>query len=181
MSLQKYRDGVGRIASIINYAALIPLFLMIFVVAIDVILRKLHAGRINGSNELTTYFMVWICMFGIPLLQYKDGHVWVNLFVNKFPYRFRCFWRFLIMSVETAMVAMLAYGGYEKIVSFYKMNAATDVLNMPKWFFAIAAFVAFAELFVLLLIDTAQLCIDGAEGKESLADEGWTDDQVKGI
>ena len=182
MRLQKTRDGVGRVVNIIGYGALIPCFLMVFIVAFDVILRKLELDGINGSNELTTYLMVWVCMLGIPVLQYKDGHVWVNLLVNKFPYRFRCFWRCAIMAVETAVIALLAVGGYQKVMLFLEKTTTTDVLNMPKWIFAVAGFVAFAELFVLSFIDTIQLGIDGVKGEEpGVADDGWTDDQVKGI
>jgi TRAP-type C4-dicarboxylate transport system permease small subunit len=182
MNLQKTRERIGRFVSVVNYAAMLPLFLMAFVVAIDVILRKAQMGRVNGSNELTTYFLVWICMLGIPVLQFKDGHVWVSLFVNKFPYRFRCFLRFGIMVFETAVIGLLAYGGYVKVMSFYTKTTTTDVLNIPKWIFALAALVAFVEYFLLSLIDTVQFCVDGVKNeKREVADESWTDDQVKGI
>jgi TRAP-type C4-dicarboxylate transport system permease small subunit len=181
VNLQKIRDGVGRVAGAVNYAAMLPLFLMVFVVAIDVILRKARLGRIDGSNELTTYFMVWICMLGIPALHFKDGHVWVNLFVNKFPYQFRCFWRCGIMALETAIIGLLAYGGYDRVMSFADKATTTDVLNMPKWIFALAALVAFVEYFLLSLIDTIQFCLDGVKNEEHAVGEGWTDDQVKGI
>jgi TRAP-type C4-dicarboxylate transport system permease small subunit len=182
VNLQNIRQGIGRFAGIVNYAAMLPLFLLVFIVAIDVILRKAQLGRINGSNELTTYFLVWISMLGIPVLQFKDGHVWVSLFVNRFPYRFRCFWRCGIMAFETAVIGLLAYGGYDKIMSFYTKAAATDVLNMPKWVFALAALVAFVEYFLLSLIDTVQFCMDGVKNEEHAAvGESWTEDQVKGI
>ena len=181
MKLQKVRDGIGSVASAVNYGAMIPLFLMVFVVFIDVALRKMQLGRIHGSNELTMYFMVWICMLGIPVLHFKDGHVWINLFVNKFPYRFRCFWRCAIMAAETALIGLLAIGGYNKVVFFYKMSTTSDVLNMPKWIFAAAGLVAFAEYFLLSLIDTVQFCMDGIGGEEKFVDDVWTEEQVKGL
>lgn len=183
MNLQKIRNGIGGVAGVVSYAALAPMFLMVFVVAIDVLLRKAQLGRINGSNELTMYFMVWICMLGIPLLHFKDGHVWVNLFVNKFPYRLRCFWRCGIMAFETAVIGLLAYGGYDRVMSFYTKATTTDVLNMPKWIFALAGLVAFTEYFLLSLIDTVQYCVDGVrnETRAAAAGEGWTEEQAKGI
>ena len=181
MQMHKIRGGIGSVAKAVNYAAMLPLFLMVFVVAVDIMLRKMQAGRIHGSNELTMYFMVWICMLGIPALHFKDGHVWINLFVNKFPYRFRCFWRCAIMAAETAVIGMLLYGGYDKTIAFYARGTTSDVLNMPKWIFAAAAIVAFAEYFLLSFIDTVQFYIDGIEGKEKFVDDGWTDEQVKGV
>jgi TRAP-type C4-dicarboxylate transport system permease small subunit len=182
VNLQKIRKGIGRFAGVVDYAAMLPLFVMVFIVAVDVILRKAQMGRINGSNELTTYFMVWICMLGIPSLHFKDGHVWVSLFVDRFPYRFRCFWRCGIMLFETAIIGLLAYGGYEKVMGFYTKAAVTDVLNLPKWIFALAGLVAFVEYFLLSLIDTVRFCADGVKNEAQAAGgEGWTEDQVKGV
>jgi TRAP-type C4-dicarboxylate transport system permease small subunit len=181
VKLQKVRKSIGNVVNAVNYGAMIPLFLMVFVAAIDVILRKTQAGRIHGSNELTMYFMVWICMLGIPTLHFKDGHVWINMFVNKFPYRFRCFWRCAIMAAETAVIGLLAIGGYDKVMAFYTRSTTSDILNMPKWVFAAAGLVAFAEYFLLSLIDTIQFCVEGIHGEENFVDDVWNDEQVKGV
>ena len=179
--MKKVRSVVSKIILGVNYIALAICFCMVFVVAIDVILRKVGGQGIQGSNELTTFFLVPVCMLGIPALQVKDGHVWVNMFVNKFPYRFRNIWRGVILLVETAIVGLLAYGGYEKVIYFFSKNAHTDILHMPKYLFAVSCLVGFAEFFIICLIDTIQLFIDGASGKEEPKEEGWSDDQVKGI
>ena len=94
MKLQKFRAGFGRVVNGIGYVALVLLFVMVVVVAVDVVLRKVSNGamRIDGSNEITGFFMVIVCTMWIPALQLKNGHILVTLFVDKFPYRFRCFW-----------------------------------------------------------------------------------------
>ena len=181
MKLQKIRTGVGRVTQITSYAGMLSCFVMVFIVAIDIIMRKAGIGRITGSNEITTYFMVWVCALGIPLLQVKDGHVWVNLLVNKFPYRFRCFWRFAILLVETLVIALLAVGAYQEVAFFLQRSTTTDILNMPKWIFAAAVLVAFVEYFLLSLIDTILIFFDGVKGEEQIAEDSWSDDQVKGI
>lgn len=182
MVLKKFRDGFGRFVNGVSYIGLVLLFAMVFIVAIDIILRKLQVGRINGSNELTTYFMVAVCSLGIPALQYKNGHVWVNLLVNKAPYRARCFWRAGVMVVETVVIFLLAYGGWQKVAFFYEKATTSDVLNLPKWIFALVAFIAFVEYFVLSLVDTIQLFIDGAKNEAPAIEEsGWSEDEVKGI
>jgi hypothetical protein len=67
-------------------------------------------------------------------------------------------------------------------MSFYTKATTTDVLNMPKWIFALAALVAFTEYFLLSLIDTVQFCIDGVKNeKPTTVNEGWTEEQVKGV
>jgi TRAP-type C4-dicarboxylate transport system permease small subunit len=180
--LRKIRSGFGRIVQVVNWAGLLSCFTMVVVVAVDVVLRKLRIGSIPGSNELTMYLMVLVCLLGIPVLQLKEGHVWVDLFVRLFPRRLRYFWRFAVMVVETGVVAMLAIGGYNKIVMFAARSTTTDVLRLPKSLFAVAGLVAFAEFFVLFAIDTLLLLRDGIKGDGQPADEsGRTDEQVKGI
>ena len=180
--LQKIRRGFGYIVNTVNYAALISCFLMAFIVAIDVVIRKMRLGSITGSNELTTYLMVFVCLLGIPTLQLKQGHIWVDLFVRLFHYRFRCIWRFIITAIETVLIALLAVGGYNKIVMFMDRATTTDVLHMPKSLFAVAGLVAFAELFVLSLIDALQFGLDAIKGeRQPESVEGWSEEQAKGI
>ncbi|MDR0489643.1 MAG: TRAP transporter small permease subunit [Oscillospiraceae bacterium] len=184
MKLQKFRAGFGRIVTGISFVAILCLFAMVVVVTVDVVLRKVSGGsmRVDGSNELTQLLMVVVCSLGIPALQLKKGHIWVPLFVNKFPYRFRCFWLFVIMIVETAVIAMLAIGAYKKIVDLLSTGRASDVLRLPWWIFAVFILIAFIEYFVLSLIDTIQLCLDGVKNEKPKPENGaWSDDEVKGI
>jgi TRAP-type C4-dicarboxylate transport system permease small subunit len=182
LNLKKFREKFGKVAVGISYVSMALLFAMVIIVAVDVILRKAQIGRINGSNELTGFFLVIVCTLGIPVLQIKNGHVWVNLFVNKFPYKFRCFWRFAITLVETAAIAMLVIGAYNKVVLFAERSALTDVLNLPKWLFAAFSLLAFAEYFILSLVDTIQLFIDGVKNEPPApTSEAWSDNDVKGL
>ena len=184
MNLRKIRAGVSRVVNWIGYVSLAFLFAMVFIVAIDVIARKVTGGaiRITGSNEMTAFFMIIVCSLAIPMLQVKDGHIWVPLFIDRFPYRFRCFWLLVIRLVETAVIALLFVGAYKKAGDLLSTGRPTDVLNMPQWIFAVVMSVAFAEYFILSLIDTIQFLIDGIKNEPPQpGDKLWTDDEVKGI
>ena len=184
MKLQEFRTGFGRIVTGIGYLALVALFAMTIVVAVDVVLRKISGGslRINGSNELTGFLMVVVCSLYIPVLQIRNGHIWVPLFVNKFKYRFRCFWLFAIRLVETALVVTLAIGGYRKVLDMYSTGRSSDVLHLPYWIFAVAIVVAFVEFFVLSLVDTIKLFSDGVINEPPVeVDDRWSEDDVKGL
>ncbi|MGN1002624.1 MAG: TRAP transporter small permease [Oscillospiraceae bacterium] len=143
-------------------------FVMVFVVSIDVILRKVSGQTISikGSNEFSAYFLIVIVMLSIPALQVKKGHVWVNMFVNMFPTRFRSFWLGCITALETVVAAGLTYGSIRQMLALISNGRATDVLNMPWWPFAAVCAFGFLEFTVLLLIDTIQFFIDGARGGE---------------
>ena len=184
MKLQKIRDGFSRIVTGIGYIGLIFLFAMVVIVAVDVVGRKVSGGsmRVRGSNELTQFFMVIVCSLGIPVLQIKKGHIWVPLFVDRFPYRFRCFWVFAITLVETGVIAMLTLGAYNKVTDLITTGRPTDVLNIPQWIFAVVMLVAFLEYFILSLIDTIMYFSEGMKNEPPVPGEaGWTDDEVKGI
>lgn len=184
MNLKKIRAGVSSVVNCVGYVAFACLFAMTVIVAVDVILRKTSGGalRINGSNEITSFSMVVLCSLAIPVLQIKNGHIWVPLFTDKYPYRFRCFWLFVIRLVETVVIALLAFGGYKKAVDLITTGRLTDVLNLPQWIFAAVMTVAFVEYFILSLIDTIQLLIDGIKNDPpNLESKGWTEDEVKGI
>jgi len=166
MKLEKFRDVVGKISGAVNYIGLASLFAMVFIVAIDVIMRKITGNSVSivGSNELTVYLMVYACVLGIPVLQHKHGHVWVNLFVNKFPARMKSFWMFVILLAETLVIAMLLWGAFRNVSALYgPPPKLTFVLNMPQWIFAASTIIAFAEYLLLTLCDTLHYLYDGVK------------------
>lgn len=143
-------------------------FVMVFVVAIDVILRKVSGQYLNikGSNEFSAYFLIVVVMLSIPALQVKKGHVWVNMFVNMFPAKLRSIWLGCVMAIETLVAAGLTYGSVKQVISLLSNGRITDVLKMPWWPFAVVCAFGFLEFTILLLIDTIQSFIDASHGGE---------------
>jgi len=167
--LKKIRDAVSKVVSGISYISMAVCFVMVFVVAIDVILRKVSGQEISikGSNEFSSYFLIVITMLAIPVMQVKKGHVWVSMFVDMFPKVFRSIWLGIIHLIEAIVSAALCYGGVVQALKLMENGRATDVLNMPWWPFAFVVAFGFLELFVLLIIDTVQFFIDAGHGGES--------------
>jgi len=171
--LKKIRDAVSKVVSGFSYISMAVTFVMVFVVAIDVILRKVsgQAISIKGSNEFSAYFLIVITMLSIPMFQIKKGHVWVNMFVDMFPKKFRSVWLGIIHVIETVIVAGFGYACFLHALDLMKSGRATDVLGLPFWPFALVCSFGFIEFFVLLLIDTIQHFIDAAHGGESVEAE----------
>ena len=65
--MEKIRNAFGKFVSALNYIGLAACFVMVFVVAIDVILRKVSGAQmsIKGSNEFSAYFLVVICLLAL--------------------------------------------------------------------------------------------------------------------
>jgi len=145
-------------------------FVMVFVVAVDVILRKVSGQKVSipGSNEFSSYFLIVMVMFAIPMMQVKGGHVWVNMFVDMFPKRFRSIWMGIIYLIEAVVVALLCYGAINYAIVLLGNGRSTDVLDMPWWPFACVVAFGFLELFVLVVIDCIQHFMDA--GKKEIAE-----------
>jgi len=160
--IKRIRAVFARIVGGINYIGLASCFVMVFVVAFDVILRKLSNASVSirGSNEFAAWFMVVIVMLAIPTLRITKGHVHVSMFVDRLRPRLRAYWMGVVSCIELAVFALLTYGGVLKLQSFLSTGTTTDVLNMPKWPFALVCLIAFAEMTVFMVLDTIQLFID---------------------
>ena len=171
--MKKIRDAVSKVISGISWAAMAVCFVMVFVVAIDVILRKLSGQRasIPGSNEFSAYFLIVVTMLSIPMLQIKKGHVWVNMFVDMFPKKFRSFWLGIIHAIEALVVAGFGYACVLHAMDLMKSGRVTDVLGLPFWPFALVCAIGFVEMFALLVVDTIQHFIDAAHGGEAEVSE----------
>ena len=167
--MKKIRDAVSKVVNGVSYVSMAVCFVMVFVVAIDVILRKVSGQEISikGSNEFSSYFLIVITMLAIPVMQVKKGHVWVSMFVDMLPKKLRAVWLGIVMFIETVVSAALCYGCVAQALTLIENGRATDVLNMPWWPFAFVCAFGFLELTVLLLIDTIQSFIDAAHGGDS--------------
>ncbi len=166
--MKKIRDAVGKVVSGISYISMFVCFIMVFVVAIDVILRKVSGQSlsIKGSNEFSSYFLIVIVMLAIPVMQVKKGHVWVNMFVDMFPAKLRSVWMGVVLFIETVVSGALCYGSVAQAVTLLENGRASDVLNMPWWPFALVCAFGFLELTIVLLIDCIQHFIDVGKPEE---------------
>ena len=168
--MTKVRNAVAKIVGAVNYVAMFACFICVFVVAIDVILRKVsgQTASIPGSNELSTFLLLVMCMLSIPALQIKKGHVWVNMFVDKVPPRLRSIWLGIVLFIETLVAVAFCYGcfSYAAVVSV----RSSDILHLPWAPFCYLCAFGFLEFAVMLAIDTIQSFIDAKNGGEKKED-----------
>lgn len=173
MKLQKFRARFGHVVTGIGFLGLAAIFIIVIVVTIDVVLRKISGStfRIDGSNEITAFFMIILSSLWIPVVQFRKEHIWVPLIVNRLHYRFRCFWICVISVMETFIIFLFANGALGKTLDQYKTGMVSDVLKMPHWVFSVVVVVAFVEYFILKLIDTIQYFIDGVKNDPAVSQE----------
>jgi TRAP-type C4-dicarboxylate transport system permease small subunit len=170
--MTKIRNAVAKVVRAINYVAMAACFLCVFVVSIDVILRKVSGQRlsISGSNEMSQFLLLVMCMLSIPMLQIKKGHVWVSMFVEKLPVKLRSIWLGVILLIETLVCVAFVVGciQYGSAVAV----RTSDLLHLPWRPFAYVCAFGFLEFAVLLAIDTIQSFqgARGGDGKKAAAE-----------
>ncbi len=167
--MTKIRNAVAKVVNGFNYIAMAACFICVFVVAIDVILRKVSGQKlsITGSNEMSTFLLLVMCMLSIPMLQIKKGHVWVSMFVSKFPAKMRSIWLGVILFIETVICVAFCIGCFRYGAAVAVRTS--DLLHLPWRPFAYVCSFGFLEFAVLLAIDTIQCFIDAAHGGEKKA------------
>ena len=172
----KFREKVSWVVRAVDYLAMAACFIMVFLVAIDVILRKISGQTvsISGSNELSQFLLIIVCTLSIPALQIKKGHVWVSMFVDKLPGRLRYTWLGIIYAVETVVSAMFTFASADYALYLAEHARVSDVLSLPYWPFAIVCAFGFLELTVLFACDTVLsfrgIEDDGSRPTEQAAD-----------
>ena len=152
--MAKFREYFSKLVLGVNYVGCLACFCCVFVVAIDVILRKVSGQTlgITGSNEISQYLLLIMCMTAIPAFQVKKGHVWVSMFVDKMPAKFRSIWLGIITFIEFIIAAAFCWGcfSYAATVS----NRLTDMLKLPYTPFCYVCSFGFFMFAVLLFIDS---------------------------
>lgn len=154
--MKRIREIFARVVRAFNYAGMAACILTIAVVSVNAVVRKISGGVISvpGTNEITAYAMVVMCMLGIPMLQIRNGHIRVTLLTDRLPPKGRRVWMTVIGLIETAVLGVLTWAGVRKMLQLIRFNNVSDVLEIPAWPFALAALIGLAEMTALVLMDT---------------------------
>ena len=169
MSLLSIKKKAQTFVCRLNIVGMIACLSSVFVVAINVILRKLTDARISipGSGELSAYLMVVICMLAIPALYTKNGHIAIPLVVDRLPRTIQKILRIAVLSVEAAVCGLFTYAGVIKVINFIETGTRTDILNVYKWPFSAFAAFGFAELTLLIILDLCTVIINKDSQEDS--------------
>lgn len=153
--MENLRNKLAEAVVRVNTLGMISCLVTVLVVTVNVIVRKLSGGNlaIQGSGELSAYLLVVICMLSIPALQVRNGHIRVEVLLNRLPRRRREIWLSAVYILEFSICVLFLAGGVSKLKLFWETGTRTDVLNLPKWPFALVCLLGFTELSALVGLD----------------------------
>lgn len=171
--MENIRNKLAEVVMRVNILGMISCLVTVLVVTVNVAVRKFSGGSlvIQGSGELSAYLLVVICMLAIPALQVRNGHIRVEMLLNRLPRRHREIWLSTVYILEFLICVLFIAGGVSKLKLFWETGTRTDVLNVPKWPFALVCLLGFAELAALIGLDAILMirgCLHGSPGTDAV-------------
>ena len=101
----------------------------------NVISRYLVSLPLNFTEELNVYFFVWLAFLGSAWAARRGSHMSVALIYDVFPKGVRRVLYILIQAVTVLFFLALAYCGYLEVCDEIVLNAMTETLVIPVWYF----------------------------------------------
>lgn len=122
-------------------------------VTIDVLMRYIFAKTYAGLFEITEYSLLWITFLGAPWIMKNNGHVRVDLIVNKLsPYR-RALLQIIADFISIfLLITMTWYTAGLTLHDFRTSFTLSGILMAPKWPIEIIIPIGF----LLLLLQAAR-------------------------
>lgn len=168
-AIRKITAVTDKICYYVSFFSMAMIVLMMFMITLDVILRKFFGTSVTGCYEICQMALSTLIFSSWAYTQSVHGHIHVTMFINKFPrvLRFICFSLTSLISVATLVFGV--YGVWFQIGSVRASGECTGTLLIPYWPFYIFEWVAFILLSVVLLRDALKAVI--AIGSEEMAAE----------
>jgi TRAP-type C4-dicarboxylate transport system permease small subunit len=159
MLLPEVTDALHRVVSSIsrwfNSVGAGILLAMMFLTAVDVIMRYFFNRPILGSYEITAYMMAVFVPFGLAYCAFSKGHVYVELLVSRFSPKIEAIISSITYLVSFGIFLLITWRAalYVK-VTFYS-GTTSAVLHIPIFPFvatvALGCGLLCAALFALFL------------------------------
>jgi TRAP-type C4-dicarboxylate transport system permease small subunit len=139
---------VERVASAPNkglhWVSMVVLFLLMFLTVGDVIGRYMVGivpgfGPISGSFELTEFMLAVIVLTAIGHTQVKEGHISIDLVIEKFSPRVRAIIDTATNFLSLVMFALVTWRTATYAQLLYESNDVSGVLRLPVYPFLVVA------------------------------------------
>lgn len=152
--------------AILNLDAIITcitLSLCTILVNCNIFTRYLFNSPIYWAEEVATSLFIWTVFIGSAYAFRTKAHLGVDVLVKMLPPKLKKVVNLLIDLIEIAVLIMLTYVSAQYVMNSW--HRVTDVLMMPRWYFAIAVPIGFGWS-LLYAIYFFVLDLTGKAGKE---------------
>ena len=149
----KVEQGIHKTSTTINYLALLVLFLMMLMVAVDVLGRYIFNSPFTGTFDSIEMMMVVVVFGSLAYCTLAEGHVRVDVILGRLPKRTKAILNAITFLTSVFIVALITWRLGDRAWSILKdlPGPTTLTLQIPHWPLIILATIG-CFLFCLELI-----------------------------
>lgn len=159
-------EFISRIFSIISY---VGIFIGVFFVLADVILRYAFNSPIAGDYEITQLWLSVIVFASLALVQTRKGHVGVTMVIKALPQKLALGVFGLATLIGSVICGLCAYSCYELAGRALARHTVTATIFIPMYPFEYFEALCMALLCIVMVLD-AVICFL-AIGHQETADK----------
>ncbi len=152
--MKKFRGALTKICGGVSYVSMFALLFAMAVTVIDIVMKLTISKRVLGNIELVELSMVVMMFLCFSKTQLENGHVRVDLFINKFPPKVRCIVNGCIQCIVALFSIFMLIQSFKQISVVSAAGTSSQVLHIPYPPFYVLLSIGFA-LFTLTLILSA--------------------------
>ena len=152
------------IVRFIDKLSWIMLFALMIMTALDLILRNFSNTSVLGSVELTELMMVIIVFCSIAQCEADDGHIRIELIMDKFGPKVRNFADIITQTVCTIIFALMSISIFRHAANMKEYGEVTMDLNLPLYPFV---YIAFFGSFIMALVLLGKTIINNLKAVKS--------------
>ena len=145
--------AVDKISGFLNWISIVAVYVLMFFMVVDIVLRYVFSSPIAGDYELIELALVLIVFFAIPHTQTVHGHVAVDILTIRLSRRMKDVCGLIGWLAGTVMLAIITYANYRQIFKVRGNELTTGILRIPVWPF-------YALVFLCLLVFTICMATD---------------------
>jgi TRAP-type C4-dicarboxylate transport system permease small subunit len=151
-SIHSLNRVVNPLVRIINSVAAGVLAAMMFLTAMDVLLRYIFNRPISGAMELTQYMMVTLVGFGLAYCALVKGLVSVEVLTSRFSPRVQAILNSITYLLSFGFFSLVTWQSIKYIRLIFESNLVSAVLLIPTYpFVAMLALGSLVFSLVLLV------------------------------
>lgn len=148
----KAKSVIDYIVTICGFAGAASIALMMFITAVDVVLRYIFNKPLKGSFEITQYLMIISIGMTLAYCAMKDSHVNVDLFVSKLPCHAQTVIHGIIAISGCFFLCLIAWQTAFQAETIRKTGSYSTLLHIPVFPFIWVLFAGFCLLELIFLL-----------------------------
>lgn len=137
------------------YICGILLFISVFLVSTEVILRKFFLVSFTGTDEIAGYALAICTSWSLSYVLFEKMHIRIDVIYTKVSKKFQNLFDVIAMTCTLGFTGLLVYFSFDVFyTSFIKNSTANTSLGTPLWipqFFWVCGYIFFLIVVIVLL------------------------------